>query len=166
MRKILSYMKPYSLFIALELTVKMSGSMIELFLPAILAHLIDSVAPTKNVPVTILWGGIMLLCATLAWLGNVTANRMAARVSSWVARNIRHDLFAKITRLSSRKTDAFTIPSLISRLSSDTYNVQQFVGMIQRMGVRAPILMLGGIIMTLTLDPVLTLVLVAMMPLL
>ncbi|MCQ2446754.1 MAG: ABC transporter ATP-binding protein, partial [Clostridia bacterium] len=166
MRKVLSYLKPYSLRIALELTVKMGGSMIELVLPAILAHLIDEVAPTKNIPITILWGFVMLVCATLAWLGNVTANRMAARISSWVARNIRHDLFAKITYLSSHKTDEFTIPSLISRLSSDTYNIQQFVGMIQRMGVRAPILMIGGIIMTLTLDPVLTLVLIAMMPLL
>ncbi len=166
MRKVLSYLKPYTLRIALELTVKMGGSMIELVLPAILAHLIDEVAPTKNIPITILWGFVMLVCATLAWLGNVTANRMAARISSWVARNIRHDLFAKISYLSSHKTDEFTIPSLISRLSSDTYNIQQFVGMIQRMGVRAPILMIGGIIMTLTLDPVLTLVLIAMMPLL
>lgn len=166
MRKVLAYLKPYTLRIALELTVKMGGSMIELVLPAILAHLIDEVAPTKNIPITILWGFVMLVCATLAWLGNVTANRMAARISSWVARNIRHDLFAKISYLSSHKTDEFTIPSLISRLSSDTYNIQQFVGMIQRMGVRAPILMIGGIIMTLTLDPVLTLVLIAMMPLL
>ena len=166
MRHVLAYLKPYWLRITWELTVKMGGSMIELVLPAILAHLIDEVAPSKNVPMTFVWGGVMVVCAVLAWLGNVYANRMAARVSSWVARNIRLDLFRKISYLSSRKTDEFTIPSLISRLSSDTYNVQQFVGMIQRMGVRAPILMIGGLIMTLTLDPVLTLVLVAMMPLL
>ncbi|MBR5743673.1 MAG: ABC transporter ATP-binding protein, partial [Clostridia bacterium] len=80
----LAYLKPYWLRITWELTVKMGGSMIELVLPAILAHLIDEVAPSKNVPMTFVWGGVMVVCAVLAWLGNVYANRMAARVSSWV----------------------------------------------------------------------------------
>src|SRR5699024_4411085 len=53
---------------------------------------------------------------------------------------------------------------LESRLTSDTYNVHQMIGMIQRMGVRAPILLVGGILITLTLDPVLTLVLVCTLP--
>ena len=49
-------------------------------------------------------------------------------------------------------------------MTSDTYNVHQMIGMIQRMGVRAPILLVGGILITLTLDPVLTLVLVCTLP--
>jgi len=164
MKTILQYLKPYSWRIALGLSIKTGGTMIELIIPYILSHLIDDVAPTKNIPAVLLWGLAMVLCSVLAWVGNVTANRMASRVASWSARNIRHDLFQKISYLSCRKSDEFTIPSLVSRLSSDTYNVHQFTGMIQRMGIRAPILTLGGLIITATIDPVLTLVLLSVMP--
>ena len=53
--------------------------------------------------------------------------------------------------------DAFTLPSLISRATTDTYNIHQMIGMMQRLGIRAPIMLIGGIIITLTLDPLLTL---------
>ena len=58
------------------------------------------------------------------------------------------------------------IPSLESRLTTDTYNIHQMIGMMQRMGVRAPILLLGGILITWMLEPVLSLVLIATLPLL
>lgn len=79
-------------------------------------------------------------------------------------RPLRHDLSAKISYLSCSQIDSYSIPSLESRLTSDTYNVHQMIGMMQRMGVRAPILLVGGILITLTLDPVLTLVLVCTLP--
>ena len=63
MRKILSYLKPYSLRIALGLLIKTSGTMIELVLPYILSHLIDEVAPTKNMKMVAFWGIVMVLCA-------------------------------------------------------------------------------------------------------
>ena len=77
---------------------------------------------------------------------------------------LRHDLFHKITYLSCKQIDEFTIPSLESRLTTDTYNIHQMIGMMQRLGVRAPILLLGGVLVTLTLDPILCLVLVSTMP--
>ena len=108
----------------------------------------------------------MILCAALALLCNVAANRMATAISRDITEALRQDLFAKITRLSSAQRDAFTTPSLISRLTTDTYNVHQMVDRMQRLGVRAPILLLGGILIALILEPVLTLVLAAMLPLL
>jgi ATP-binding cassette subfamily B protein len=95
---------------------------------------------------------------------NITANRMASRVARDGARAIRHDLFASTMRLSGRQTDAFTIPSLEARLTSDTYNLHHFIGMMQRLGVRAPLLLIGGIIVTFSLDRGLTLVLIAVLP--
>ena len=79
---------------------------------------------------------------------------------------IRHDLFAKIERLSSKQMDELTVPSLISRLTSDTYNVNQTLGRIQRLGVRAPILLLGGMVVTLLQDWRLSMVLLSTLPLL
>ena len=49
--------------------------------------------------------------------------------------------------------DAFTIPSLVTRMTTDTYNLHRTLNMIQRMGVRAPILMLGGVVVTMFIDP-------------
>jgi ATP-binding cassette subfamily B protein len=89
---------------------------------------------------------------------------MASKVARDATETLRHDLFARTMYLSNKNTDAFTKPSLISRLTTDTYNVHQMIGRIQRLGVRAPILAVGGILVTLTLDPVLTLVLVSVMP--
>lgn len=81
-----------------------------------------------------------------------------------ISERIRHDLYRKITYLSSAQTDAFGIPSLESRLTSDTYNLHQMFGMMQRLGVRAPILLLGGILVTMALEPVLSLILVLILP--
>ncbi len=106
----------------------------------------------------------MLVCSVLALTFNIIANRMASKVARDTTETLRHDLFEKIMWLSNAKTDAFTKPSLISRLTTDTYNVHQMLGRVQRLGVRAPILVIGGILVTLTLDPVLTLVLVSVMP--
>ena len=148
------------------LIIKFAGTIFDLLIPVMLKIIIDDIVPTKNVAQIYIYGGVMVVCSILAVVGNIVANRMASRVASESTRKLRHDLFVKTLRLSCSQTDKFTIPSLESRLTSDTYNVHQFTGMMQRMGVRAPILLVGGLILTCILDPVLTLVLAAMLPVL
>ncbi len=168
MRFLLRYLKPYYRSMALGLSIKMFGTIVELALPGILGYILDSVLnPDKrvNIKSIILWGSLMILCALVALLCNIVANRMAARVARDASRGIRHDLFARTMTLSAKQTDTFTVPSLESRLTTDTYNVHHFIGMIQRMGVRAPMLLLGGVIITLVLDPYLSSIMIAMLPL-
>ena len=138
----------------------------DLFIPWILAYVIDSVIPVGSLRLIFAWGGVMLVCSILAVCFNIIANRMASRVASDATQIIRHDLFAKTMYLSARQTDAFTKPSLISRLTTDTYNVNQMIGRVQRLGVRAPILLVGGVLFTMSLDPVLSSVLLLVMPVL
>lgn len=138
----------------------------DLFIPWILAYVIDSVIPVGSLRLIFVWGGVMLVCSILAVSFNIIANRMASRVASDATQIIRHDLFAKTMYLSARQTDAFTKPSLISRLTTDTYNVNQMIGRVQRLGVRAPILLVGGVLFTMSLDPVLSSVLLLVMPVL
>ena len=90
---------------------------------------------------------------------------MAAKVSKNFARDMRKDLFIKTLRLSAAQTDKFTIPSLESRITTDTYHVHGFINMMQRMGVRAPILLAGGIVITMIMDFRLSLVMTAILPL-
>ena len=164
MRRIFGYLKPYRLRMALGLAIKFTGTIVELAIPWILSYMIDHVIPLRDAGRIYLWGGVMFLCAVVALLFNITANRMASLVSRNATEQIRNDLFGRVLYLSNRQIDGFTLPSLISRLTTDTYNVHQMLGMMQRLGVRAPIMFLGGILITLTLDPVLTLVMLAVMP--
>lgn len=174
MRTVLAYLKPHRRYMCLSLTIKVLGTMVELALPYILSHIIQDVIKPMGAEVSpdlaagsrriVMWAVIMIICAFLGVLGNVTANRMAARTAKDVARSVRHDLFERTMRLSPAQTDAFTVESLESRLTGDTYNIHQFINSIQRMGVRAPILLIGGLTITVTLDPVLTLVMVAVLP--
>ena len=166
MRRIIGYLRPYFGLMMGGFVIKFIGTVMDLALPWILAHMIDEVAPTRDRRAIVLWGIVMALCAVVALLGNVIANRRASAVARDATRAIRHDLFAKIGRLSSRQLDALTVPSLISRLTTDTYNVNQTLGRIQRLGVRAPILLLGGVTVTMIQDFRLSLVLIATLPLL
>lgn len=164
MKYIFSYVKPFFRKMMLGFAFKFGGSIMDLFLPMLLSFIIDDIVPTGSVKNIILCGVLMLVCSVLAILGNVTANRMAAKVARDTTEKIRNDLFTRISYLSARQIDKFTVPSLESRLTSDTYNIHQMVGMIQRLGVRAPCLLIGGVIITFLLEPVLTLVLIAVMP--
>lgn len=166
MRTVFQYLRPQYGRLALQLTIKFIGTITELFLPWMLSHILDDIVPQKDMVQVYIWGVFMMIAAAVALLGNVTANRMSTRISRRFTQKLRHDTYARVTYLSSRQTDSFTLPSLISRLTSDTYNVHQMVDRMQRLGVRAPILLLGGICVTFSLEPVLTLVLVATLPLL
>lgn len=149
---------------SLGFTIKVFGTVVELAIPWILSYIIDDIIPLGRISPVVLWGVLMIVCSVCAWFGNIIANQMASAVARDFTRTVRHDLFEKISYLSERAVDRITIPSLISRVTSDTYVLHQTVGMIQRLGVRAPILLVGGILVTLTLDPVLTLIMIAALP--
>lgn len=148
---------------AVGFSIKVVATLSELMLPYILSHILKNVIGSR-VSDIVLWGGLMVLFSAIALVCNITANRMAAHVSRDFAENMRKDLFAKTLALSARQTDKFTIPSLESRITTDTYNVHSFINMIQRMGVRAPILLFGGIAVTLFMDAKLALVMIALLP--
>lgn len=164
MKRILAYLRPYYGKMILGFVIKFIGTIMDLALPWILAHIIDEVIPLKNIGLIFYWGLLMLVCCFVAVWGNIRANRNASAVAQNAVRDIRHDAFEKVMSLSPRQVDQLTIPSIISRLTSDTYNVHQMIGMMQRLGVRAPLLFIGGICVTLTLDAKLTCVLLATVP--
>ena len=164
MKGLSSYIRPYWGFIALTLFIKFLGAAVELFIPYLMEIMLDEKVPAGEPGQIFLYGGLMVVCALLCLLFNILANRMSAQSSGKITQAIRHDLFCKLQGLSARQLDKLTISSAESRLTSDTYNVNQMLARIQRMGIRAPILLLGGIFMMLTMDASLALVLVALLP--
>ena len=165
MKLILRYIRPYRKFIAAVMLIKLIGTGTDLLMPYVLEHLLDHVIPgAENAWPVVAWGGVMLLLTVVTRVLNVTANRMSVKVARNSTYAVRRDLFHTALNLSGSQMDRITLPSLISRMTSDTYNVQNFVRMIQTMGIRAPIMLLGGIAITLTMDVGLASILCVMAP--
>ena len=165
MRLIWKYVRPYRWFILAVMLVKLAGTGTELLVPYVLEHLLDHVVPeAQSAWPVVAWGGVMLLLTLATRLLNITANRMSIRVARNSTFALRRDLFHTALNLSGKQMDQVGLPSLISRMTSDTYNVQSFTRVAQTMGVRAPIMLVGGIAITLTMDVGLASILCVMAP--
>ena len=149
MNLIIRYMKKCWKRIVTSVSFKSLGSFGELMIPYILEHIIDNVVPTKQVSMVFVWGLCMILAAYLVRTINIKANHVAISVGRDCIRKLRHDLYEKTIHLSGAQFDAVGLPSLTSRMTSDSYNVQNFMVTIQAMGIRAPVMLFGGIIVTM-----------------
>ena len=164
MKRLEKYIRPYLFYIGLTLLIKLLGAVAELLIPYLMEHILDVTVPAGDVPGIIHYGLLMLICAAACLGFNILANRMSAVSSGRITKSIRHDLFDKLQHLSAAQLDKLTVSSAESRLTSDTYNINQLLARLQRMGVRAPILLAGGIAMMMSMDSLLALVLVALLP--
>ena len=166
MKLILRSMGRYRGAIALAIFIKLIGTLSELLLPYILEHIIDFVVPSGDLRMVLIWGAAMFAAAVFCRAFNVYANRMAVDNAHRISYEIRQALFEKTIRLSGPRFDSFTLPSLISRMTSDSYNVQSAVQQLQSLCVRAPIMLVGGVIVSLLMDVQLALILLVMLPVL
>ncbi|MBQ9010945.1 MAG: ABC transporter ATP-binding protein [Clostridia bacterium] len=164
MNSLWKYLRPHLLMIVGVMLIKLAGTALELLIPYVMEHLIDNVVPREQFPLICLWGGCMLVLAFLVRLLNVRANRLSVRIARRCIYEIRRDLFHTALNLTGNQMDRVTLPSLISRMTSDTYNVQSFIQSIQTIGIRAPIMLIGGIAVTLSMDRGLALILCIMAP--
>ncbi|MBO4514280.1 MAG: ABC transporter ATP-binding protein, partial [Lachnospiraceae bacterium] len=166
MKLIFKHMKMHWKLVALAILIKFLGSVSELSLPYILEYIIDEIVPSGNLTRVLLWGSLMFVTAIVFRALNVIANKRAINNAHVISYEIRQKLFEKTMNLSGTQFDALTLPSLISRMTSDSYNVQAAVAQLQSLCVRAPMMLLGGLIMTMLMDFKLSLILLLMMPLL
>lgn len=167
MKRILSYYKFYKFKLVLIIIVKIIGTALDLVIPFLLSFILDKILPNidvNNYLNIIYYGLLMILCSVLAFIFSFKANQMASYIGSKCAEILRNDLFKKIENLSLEQVDEISMPSLISRISTDTYNENQLYNMILRIGLRAPVLFFGGIIASLLLNVKLTLIMLACIP--
>ncbi len=164
MKFIFSYLKKYKGLMSLTLFIKVFGTLGELTLPYILEYLIDEVAPTESLKVALFWGCLMIVLALITRMLNVAANRRGTALAQKVTYEMRRDLFFHSVNLSGNQMDGYGLPSITSRMTSDSYNIQNFIRAMMAMGIRAPILLIGGIAVTLTMDVGMALVLCIISP--
>src|SRR5690606_11428778 len=157
-------MGKYLYNVIFSLVIKGLGAIADLLLPFLLAYMIDTLLPrvTTNDYYELIWMGIlMLLIGLVGWVFNIVANRSAEKVASLAVADVRAELFYKIEHLNAQQVNDISTSSLISRLTTDTYNIYSMIGSLQRLGIRAPMLLIGGIIMSLFMDPMLTIIMVS-----
>ena len=132
MKFIWSYMKKHIWAIILVVFVKLSATALELLLPYILEYMIDDIAPQKGIRLILLWGVVMIVLAIVVRFLSVGANRGSVRIARKCIYKVRQDLFTKSINLSGDQMDEIGLPSLISRMTSDSYNMQSFMQKIGR----------------------------------
>lgn len=158
------YLQPYWLYMIFAMLIKLLGAVLELQIPDLMETILDEKVPAGDLRSIYLFGGVMVLCAFGCLALNIIANRMSAISSGKITKSIRHDLFQRLENLSARQMDDLTISSAESRLTTDTYNINQLLARLQRIGIRAPILLVGGVAMMLRMDATLALILIALLP--
>ena len=166
MGAIIRAMGRYKGSVVLCVFIKLLATFSELLLPYVLEHIIDDVAPRGSLALALIWGAVMFAAALMCRQLNVWSNRRGVQNAHNVSYDIRQALFQRTVNLSGEQFDAFGLPSLISRMTSDSYNVQSAVQQIQTLCVRAPMLLVGGTVMALLMDPALAMILVVLLPVL
>jgi len=145
---------------------KLVEAIFELIVPLIMADIIDvGVNGGGGKPYIYRMGGIMILMGAFGLCSTLVCQYLASRASQGVGTVIRSDLFRHIGELSHRELDSFGTPSLITRVTNDVNQVQNAVAMLIRLVVRAPFLVIGAAVMAMAIDLKLSLVFLAVMPL-
>ena len=136
----------------------------DLTLPTVMSHIVDVGVAQNDMNYVLRMGGFMLLITFLGALAATGRNILASRVSQRFGAELRKDLFAKIQALSFENIDQFERASLITRLTNDVTQVQNFTNGLMRIFVKAPLLCIGSLIMATRLNPHLAIILAVVVP--
>lgn len=166
MRRWFKYIKPYlSSFILgpFGMIIEVIG---EMFMPLVLAQIInEGLAGTLSIGSSIGYAAILVAIVLFMMAGGVAGAYFGAKASVNFAADLRADIYTKVQGFSFSNIDKFSAGSLVTRMTNDVTQLQNFVNMLLRMALRSPGMFIGGIIMAISLNPSLSVVLAVTMPL-
>lgn len=160
MRTVFSYVKPYKWPIAIALVLMLIELSVELIQPLIIAKIIDDGIMKEDVSVIWTWGGVMMLMAILAFLSGATNSFFASHASQSFGFDVRTALFKQVQQFTVATFTKFPTAGLITRLTSDVTMVQNVLFMSLRIMLRAPLLVIGSVIMAFIVNAYLAMFLV------
>lgn len=166
MSKLLPYLKPYRAIIAAVLALVFLQTLSELYLPTLMADIVNIGVQFGDTPYILKTGGWMLLVAAFGVFCTVLASYQSAKVATGFGRDLRGKLFGHVMDFSQLEIDKIGTASLITRTTNDIAQVQQVLIMVMRMMIVAPMMAVGGIVMALLKDAALALVIIGIMPIL
>ncbi|MGW2056029.1 ABC transporter ATP-binding protein [Streptomyces sp. NPDC001840] len=166
LRLLRAHLAPYKRPIALLVALQLLQTCATLYLPTLNADIIDSGVVKGDSGYILKFGGIMIAVSVVQVICNIGAVYYGARTASALGRDVRAAIFGRVQSFSAREVGHFGAPSLITRTTNDVQQVQMLVLMSFTLMVSAPIMCVGGIIMALGQDVPLSVVLLAVVPLL
>lgn len=164
MIKILTFLNPYRLAVTIALFFMLTELFVELLHPLLMAKIIDDGIMQKDLTVVIKWGIIMVAMSLLAFIAGIANSFYASHVSQNFGFDVRKSLYHKILAFSSANLNLFPTASLITRMTNDVTQIQNAIFMGLRIMLRAPLLIIGGVIMALIVNVKLALLLVIIVP--
>lgn len=165
MLKLYKYLKTYSIFAAGVLILVFFQTLCDIYLPTLMSEIIDKGVMKADISYITKIGSYMLLVSFTGVLLAIAANFLSSKTAVGFATLIREKLFAKIENFSLYEFDKFGTSTLITRTTNDTNQIQMVTMIILRMLVGAPMMAIGGVIMAYHQDRNLTLILLAILPL-
>src|SRR6266536_6705281 len=166
MIKLLRFIKPYRGFIALVFVLVFAQSMANLYLPTLMADIVDTGIVKGDTGYILRVGGVMLLVTIVGTICAVIASYFSAKTAVGFGRIVRGKIFTHGENFSLHEFDKVGTASLITRTTNDTTQVQQVLVIILNMMISAPLMIIGGLILAFGKDAVLTLVLLIVIPIL
>jgi ATP-binding cassette subfamily B protein len=164
MLRLLAFLKPYRAPVALVLALALAQSLASLYLPRLMADIVDhGIVPGDTRQILVI-GGLMLFMALVATACAVASSYVSSRVASGFGRDVRYRIFDRVAHLSVHQFDQFSTASLITRTTNDTTQVQQVLIMMMTMVITAPMMAIGGVVLSLSQDARLARVLIAVIP--
>ncbi|KML36153.1 MULTISPECIES: ABC transporter ATP-binding protein [Bacillaceae] len=164
MAKVLAFLKPYRIAVAIALSLMLTELAVELIQPLLMAKIIDEGILQNDLQEILKWGGIMLAASFAAFAAGVINSFYAAHVSQSFGFDVRKSLYDKVQSFSFANFNLFPTSSLITRMTNDITQLQNTVFMSLRIMMRAPLLIIGGLIMAFVVDVKLALILSAVAP--
>ncbi|MBP3476099.1 MAG: ABC transporter ATP-binding protein [Lachnospiraceae bacterium] len=166
MRKLLAYLKDYKKETVLAPLFKMLEATFELFVPLVMAAIIDQGIQGENVPYVLRMGLLLIALGIIGLVCSITAQYFAAKAAVGFSTKLKHELFAHIQSLSFTEIDTLGTSTMITRMTSDVNQVQNGVNMVLRLFLRSPFIVFGAMIMAFTIDVKAALTFVVTIPLL
>lgn len=160
------YIKPYLPYFILGPLLMLSEVAGEIVLPKIMASMIDVGIANNDISYVIMRALLMFGCICIMIIGGIGGHYMSIKASVLFSADVRKDVFKKVQNFSFKNIDEFSTGSLVTRLTNDITQLQNITRMFLIMAMRSPGMLIGGIIMSLTINPKLALILVVVMPLL
>ncbi|MET0959210.1 MAG: ABC transporter ATP-binding protein [Psychrobacillus psychrotolerans] len=160
MKTILSYLSPYKILVIVALVLMLVELSVELVQPLLIAIIIDDGILAEDQQAIILWGSIMLGISFLAFLSGIINTYIASHIVQSYGFDIRQALFKKVQAFTMATFLKFPTASLITRLTTDVTITQNLIFMGLRIMLRAPLLVVGSIIMSFIVNPYLAMFLV------
>ncbi len=166
MKRLLHYLSGYKLESILGPLFKMLEASFELFVPLVVASMIDVGIKQSNAAYILRQGGLLILLGIIGLACSLTAQYFAAKASVSAATCLRNDLFQHISNLSYPEIDTVGTSTLITRMTSDINQVQTGINMVLRLFLRSPFVVFGAMIMAFTVDVKAAMAFVVVIPLL